>query len=165
MNKQLYIDFDGVILDTIDVCYKMIADRQIERSETEKVETFFKELDWSEIIDTTPVINDSINEIRKICDSNKFNIFILTHVYSTNEMVSKISFINKYLPEITVVSVPKALSKTDVVYPEGAILIDDYSGNLKDWEEKGGQAVKFVKEKENGKYIEITRLSEIINIF
>lgn len=165
MNKQLYIDFDGVILDTVNVCYKILADKKIERTEEEKVKTFFEELDWSSVVWTTPIINDSINEIKKICDTNKFNVFILTHVYSINEMIAKISYLNKYLPEITVVSVPKKISKTEVAYPEGAILIDDYSGNLKDWEEKGGLAVKFVKEKENGKYKEITRLSEIIDMF
>ena len=48
---------------------------------------------------------------------------------------------------------------------KNAILVDDFSGNLKDWEESGGIAVKFVREKENGKFTEITSLDELIDLF
>ena len=47
---------------------------------------------------------------------------------------------------------------------KGAILVDDYSGNLKEWQESGGIAVKFVKDLENGKYTEITSLDELLDM-
>ena len=46
-----------------------------------------------------------------------------------------------------------------------AILVDDFSGNLKEWEQSGGIAVKFVREKENSNFKEIVSLDELIDLF
>lgn len=163
--KQLYIDFDGVILDTLTKNYEILRENGIDIKDYDKVTEFFRELDWKKTIEETEQINDSINEIKKICASKKFNVYILTHVNSTNEMVEKIKYIHKYLPSVTVVSVPKEISKTEVVNPCSAILIDDYSGNLKEWQKKLGIGIKFVRTLENGDYPEITHLSEVIDMF
>ena len=163
--KQLYIDFDGVILDTMTKSYEELKKENIDRKDEEKVREFFKNADWKKLIEETEEINDSINEIKKICDSKKFNVYILTHVNSTNEMVEKIKHLHKKLPLVTVVSVPKEIPKTEVVNPSAAILIDDYSGNIKEWQKKLGIGIKFVKELEGSDYPEITHLSEVIDMF
>lgn len=163
--KQLYIDFDGVILDTMTKSYKVLEEKNIDIKDKEKVIEFFRNLDWEKLIEETDVINDSINEIKKICESKKFNVYILTHINSTNEMIAKINYLHKNLPLVTIVSVPKQIPKTEVVNPSAAILIDDYSGNIKEWQKKLGIGIKFVKEKENGDYPEITHLSEVIDMF
>ena len=163
--KQLYIDFDGVILDTMDKTYKTMRENGIDIKDQEKVRAFFRDLDWGKLIKETEQINDSINEIKKICASKKFNVYILTHINSTNEMVEKIKFLHEQLPQVTIVSVPKEIPKTNVVNACSSILIDDYSGNIKEWQKNLGIGIKFVKEKENGEYPEITHLSEIIDMF
>lgn len=163
--KQLYIDFDGVILDTMSKTYKVLEESGIDKNDYDKVTEYFRNLDWKKLIEETDVINDSINEIKKICASKKFNVYILTHVNSTNEMVEKIKYLHKVLPQVTVVSVPKEIPKTDVVNPSAAILIDDYSGNIKEWQKKLGIGIKFVKEPENGDFPEISHLSEVIDMF
>lgn len=163
--KQLYIDFDGVILDTITKTYKTLEESGIDTKDQVKVMEFYRKLDWKKLIEETEEINDSINEIKKICASKKFNVYVLTHVNSTNEMVEKIRYLHKNLPQVTVVSVPKQIPKTEVVNPCAAILIDDYSGNIKEWQKKLGIGIKFVREKENGDYPEITHLSEVIDMF
>lgn len=163
--KQLYIDFDGVILDTMTKSYKELEKEHIDKHDQEKVMEFFRKLDWKKLIEETDVINDSINEIKKICASKKFNVYILTHINSTNEMVEKIKFLHKNLPSVTIVSVPKEIPKTEVVNPSAAILIDDYSGNVKEWQKKLGIGIKFVKELEGSDYPEITHLSEVIDMF
>ena len=61
--------------------------------------------------------------------------------------------------------VPKEISKTKVVHSEGAILVDDYSGNLKEWEENGGISVRFSKDLESQGYKVINRLDNLINMF
>ena len=142
--KQLYIDFDGVILDTMTKSYEELKKENIDRNDDEKVREFFRNTDWKKLIEETEEINDSINEIKKICDSKKFNVYILTHVNSTNEMIEKIKYLHKKLPLVTVVSVPKEIPKTEVVNPSAAILIDDYSGNIKEWQKKLGIGIKFV---------------------
>lgn len=163
--KQLYIDFDGVILDTMTKSYKELEKEGIDKKDQEKVMEFFRNTNWQKLIEETEEINDSINEIKKICASKKFNVYILTHINSTNEMVAKIKYLHKKLPQVTVVSVPKEIPKTEVVNPSAAILIDDYSGNIKEWQKKLGIGIKFVKTLENGDYPEITRLSEVIDMF
>lgn len=163
--KQLYIDFDGVILDTMTRSYEELKKENIDIKNQEKVMEFFRNLDWKKLIEETDEINDSINEIKKICDSKKFNVYILTHINSTNEMIEKIKYLHKNLPQVTVVSVPKQIPKTEVVNPSAAILIDDYSGNIKEWQKKLGIGIKFVKELEGSDYPEITHLSEVINMF
>ena len=163
--KQLYIDFDGVILDTMTKTYKEIEEAGIDKTNQEKVMEYFRGIDWEKLIEETDEINDSINEIKKICASKKFNVYILTHVNSTNEMIAKIKYLHRVLPQVTVVSVPKQIPKTEVVNPSAAILIDDYSGNIKEWQKKLGIGIKFVKEKENSDYPEITSLSEVIDMF
>ena len=163
--KQLYIDFDGVILYTMTRSYEELKKENIDIKNQEKVMEFFRNLDWKKLIEETNEINDSINEIKKICDSKKFNVYILTHINSTNEMIEKIKYLHKNLPQVTVVSVPKQIPKTEVVNPSAAILIDDYSGNIKEWQKKLGIGIKFVKELEGSDYPEITHLSEVINMF
>ena len=163
--KQLYIDFDGVILDTMTKSYEELNKRGIDLKDQEKVMAFFRELDWKKLIEETEPINDSINEIKKICASKKFNVYILTHINSTNEMVEKIKYLHKNLPQVTIVSVPKEIPKTEVVNASAAILIDDYSGNIKEWQKKLGIGIKFVKESEGSDYPEITHLSEVIDMF
>jgi len=163
--KQLYIDFDGVILDTMSKTYETLKEQNIDKNDQEKVQAFFRDLDWKKLISETEEINDSINEIKKICDSKKFNVYILTHINSVNEMVEKINYLHKKLPSVTIVSVPKQIPKTEVVNASSAILIDDYSGNIKEWQKKLGIGIKFVKELEGSDYPEITHLSEVIDMF
>lgn len=163
--KQLYIDFDGVILDTMAKTYEELDKMKIDKKDQVKVKEYFRNIDWEKLIEETDIINDSINEIKKICACKKFNVYILTHINSTNEMIEKIKYLHGVLPEVTVVSVPKELSKTEVVNPSAAILIDDYSGNLKEWQKKLGIGIKFVKTLENSDYPELTHLSQVIDMF
>ncbi len=46
--KKLYIDFDGVILDTINVTYKMIENLGL--GTPEEVKDFYYNLDWDHLI-------------------------------------------------------------------------------------------------------------------
>ncbi len=163
--KQLYIDFDGVILDTMTKTYKTLKEEGIDVKDQPRVMEFFRNVDWKKLISETDVINDSINEIKRICDSKKFNVYILTHINSTNEMIEKINYLHNLLPQVTIVSVPKEIPKTEVVNPSAAILIDDYSGNLKDWQKKLGIGIKFVREYENSDFPEVTHLSQVIEMF
>lgn len=141
--KNLYIDFDGVILDTINVMYDLMDELEIDRTNYEESLKFFQNVDWRTILNETPQINESISCIQKLIESNLFDIAILTHVNSLNEIVEKVKFIRKYLGNITIIPVPKAISKTKMVHAKDAILVDDYSGNLREWEEAGGIGIRF----------------------
>ena len=60
---------------------------------------------------------------------------------------------------------PKEISKTKMVHTKGAILVDDYAGNLQEWEESGGIAVRFSKEMESHGYKVINKLDMLIDMF
>lgn len=162
---NLYIDFDGVILDTITVTYNMLNNVGINPSDNEKTEKFYLELDWKKLLNDTPIINDGIKCIEKIINSNKFNVTILTHVCSLKEATEKVKYIRKYFKDITVIPVPKAISKTKMVHTKDSILIDDYSSNLIEWEKEGGIGVRFNLKLESKGFKVIDKLDKIIDMF
>lgn len=160
--KRLYIDFDGVILDTIVVTYQMLKEKGI-TDEDEKTE-FYKNLDWANLLATTAEINDSLNCVQKIIDSKKFEVAILTHVNSLQEIIAKVEYIRKYFPDITIIPVPKFISKTKMIHTEGAILVDDYDGNLREWREENGICVLFSRELEDKGFMVIDRLDQLLTM-
>ena len=163
--KNLYIDFDGVILDTIKVTYDMVDRLEINREDFEKMSEFYENLNWKKILSLTPIINDAFNDIKKLYECGKFNIAILTHVNSLDEAVAKINYIRKYIKEVTIIPVPREVSKTKMCKIEGAILVDDYSGNLKDWEKEGGIGIQFSLEVKDKGFKTIDKLDKLIDMF
>ena len=47
--KNLYIDFDGVICNTIEITYKMMEDEGIDLKDSKRVQEFYKNLDWDSV--------------------------------------------------------------------------------------------------------------------
>lgn len=141
--KNVYIDFDGVIMDTIRVTYDMLDRLEINRDDSEKIREFYANLNWKQILSLTPIIHDSFDCIKKLLDSGKFDIAILTHVTSLDEAIAKINHIRKYVKDVTIIPVPRELPKTVMCSTKGSILIDDYSENLREWEKAGGIGIQF----------------------
>lgn len=162
--KNLYIDFDGVILDTIDVTYRLLENENIDVKDIKTVENFYKTLDWKNLLSITPEINHAFSCIQELLDSKKFNIAILTHVNSLDEMIEKVKFIRKHTDHLTIIPVPKPLSKTKMVRAKDAILIDDYTKNLKEWKQEGGIGIKFSKKPKESEFITISSLNQILEM-
>lgn len=162
--RNLYIDFDGVIMNTIEITYQDMTNKNINQDNQKEVRDYYKNLDWIQLLKKSKIINNGIECIEKIIESEKFEISILTHVNSLHEAVEKIKFIRKYFKDITIIPVPRELSKTEMVHVEDSILIDDYAGNLQEWQEKGGISIRF-SEKMHGKgFIVIDKLDKILDI-
>ena len=123
---NLYIDFDGVLVDTINETYKMMAEKGISLSDTESVGKFYRELDWNKLLSNTKEINNAFENISALEDSIIYKPCILTTVHSTSEMKAKILFIRSKNKNINVICVPKGIEKCDIVDPRNSILIDDY---------------------------------------
>ncbi len=162
--KNLYIDFDGVIMNTIEITYEDMNKKNINQANQIEVRNYYKNIDWQDLLKRSHVINDGINCIKLLIESDKYEVSILTHINSLHEAVEKIKYIRKYFKDITIIPVPRELSKTDMVHVEGSILIDDYAGNLSEWKEKGGIAIRF-SEKLHGKgFTVIDKLDQIFDI-
>lgn len=162
--KNLYIDFDGVILDTISHLYGDEEYKKIGKSDLEQA-NYFSNYPWENIIKDENIICNSISSINKIIESNKFNLSILTHVTSIREAVLKINYLRKYFDDITIIPCPKQVSKTQMVHTKDSILVDDYSGNLREWESAGGIGVKFSLGVEPNEFTVITNLEQLIDLF
>lgn len=159
--KKLYIDFDGVILDTIKTTYELMDNLNIDKNNQQISRQFYRELDWNQTLKDTPEINYSINNIKKLMKSKKFDIAVLTHIVTYEEGVAKIEYLQERIPELSVILVPKEFSKTQIVNPEDSILIDDYTENLREWKSKGGIGIKFSSSKKPNEFPVITSLEEI----
>ena len=160
--KNLYIDFDGVILDTITPLYNDYQNQNISK---ENAQMFFSNYPWENIIDDKYIINNAIDDIYEIINSNKFNLAILTHVNSINEAVLKINYLRQYFKDITIIPCPKEVSKTKMIHTKDSILIDDYAGNLREWKQEGGVGVRFNREGNGKGFLTIKNLKEIIDMF
>jgi len=159
--QKLYLDCDGVILDTINMTYKMLRERNI--TEYTEIEDFYRKINWDALIIESGEIDNSINKIKKL--NNYFDIEILTHVNSEGEVISKLNYFKEVLPEVNVITVSKEIKKADFVNPKGAILVDDYLANLEYWYEKGGIPIKFSDSGKNCKYEVITDLLDLLKIY
>ena len=163
--KNLYIDFDGVICNTIEITYKMMKDANIDLNDDDKVTELYKDLDWNHVLSICTVINDAMDNIKKLASSGKFDIAILTHVNSMNETIEKLKFIRKYLKDITIIPVPKAVSKTKMINARFSILVDDYVGNLDEWKEAGGIGVRFDLDMDGKGFLVIDHLDDLLELF
>lgn len=151
MKKDIYIDYDGVIRGTMSISYEMMQRQNIDLNDRKKVIEFYEKLDWNYLISISLELNRAYYYINKIISENKYNVSILTKINSINEMSAKIFDIRKN-SDVKTICVPNTIDKTDVVNPNGNILIDDFSGNLLNWKEKGGISVKFT-DKEDERFV------------
>lgn len=165
---NLYIDFDGVIMNTIDVTYEDLKNKGLNTKSPENAEAirnYYATMDWEELLNKRATfINNAVECINNIVASKKFNVSILTHVTSLKEAVEKINYTRKYLNNITIIPVPRDVSKTSMVKTKNAILIDDYVGNLEEWKNNGGMGVKFSTELKGKGFPVINRLDQILEL-
>lgn len=159
--KKLYLDCDGVILDTINKSYQMLKEEGI-TGETE-VRKFYSNINWEKLIEDSGEINNGVSKIKEL--TKYFDVEILTHVNSENEAKVKVEYFAKVLPGIKVITVPKEINKADYVEPTNCILVDDFAPNLDYWQKKSGIPVKFSDSGKEYDYLAISDLLELINLF
>lgn len=108
---KLYIDFDGVIKNTIAYMYREMDELGINyrgsHTNSKEVINYIKNLDWEFLLNNTSFINDSISAIKEIIDTGVYEVKILTHINSINEGKQKKIYLKKVLPEVKVITVPK----------------------------------------------------------
>lgn len=159
---QIYVDFDGVILDTDSV-----LDSEFKKVDNQKRSDFVQSYDWKELVNSSMVIN---NSLEYLCNT-KFDTYILSKISSINEGIAKVKYLRENNVLINIHLVPTKISKSDVVNPLGNILIDDKIYNLDEWSKKGGISIFFNKDNldtdikgiKNTKYPQINSLDILIS--
>lgn len=147
MKYKIYIDFDGVILDTWEYIFSQYKKKYNTDIIYEKsIKELMIEVGWNTIINKSNIINNSIDEI--ITLSKKYDVCILTKVNSKEEKKCKIEYLNKYGIK-NIICVPYEERKSDYAITNNSYLIDDDIRNLIDWEEKNGIPIYFNKNLDN----------------
>ena len=77
-NKKIFIDFDGVILDSEERILKQKLSSNLDWDD------FFQTVDWFQLLSTSKIINNSVNYILEKQKSYK-NLAILTKIHTVNE--------------------------------------------------------------------------------
>ena len=168
MKINLYLDCDGVILDTIPAIDKALQKVGYTYKGQSKNEPFMKDFlknkfNWEEEIELIPILDDSVNKIKKLDKEDIFNIKILTHVISDKEAKAKEKLFAELLPNIEVITVPKEIKKTEMVEVKNGILVDDFLPNVVDFNSEGGIGIKFAGKETSDDVIRITDLLELID--
>lgn len=137
--ERIFIDFDGVILDTEerivrlkDNCPNLTWDE------------FLDQLDWFLLLSEAKVINNAVDCIMEAQNNKQKEIFILTKIHTLLEMQAKATYLRNAKVQTPVLFVPPHVKKSQIYLPaNGEILIDDDIKNLVDWEESGGKGIYF----------------------
>lgn len=162
--RRKYVDFDGVIKDTYQPLFEDYWEKRKNGEYIDDTEHVIKK-DWIYVLAKSPIINDAIKILNEVDNS-----VVCTRVHSLeNEGVAKIRDMRELGLKCDIILVPYQLKKTDVVDPEGNILVDDAIFNLDDWVHDGGFPIFFDKDgtnvdgwgRENTKYVK-TRSLEIL---
>lgn len=139
---MLYIDFDGVILDTEPLLFeewRKNPNRHL-LPESEKIK-YIQNCNWNYIVNNSAVINDSVYYLKEM---NPSASCILTKVHSLeNESVEKIKWLRGKGVKQSVIIVPHYFKKTEMVDARGNVLVDDCLKNLDDWVQAGGIPIFF----------------------
>lgn len=139
---MVYIDFDGVILDTEGLLFeewRKNPNRHL-LTEMDKIK-YIQKSDWNYIINNSEIINDSIYYLKQMDPRQSA---ILTKIHSSaNEGIAKIRWLRDKGVKQSIILVPYMAKKTDMVDACGNILIDDCLKNLDDWSYNNGIPIFF----------------------
>ena len=137
---KYYIDFDGVILDTLTIYSNIFHDNKYD-----KWESIYTHFEFDNIFCKDNEINDSINKLKAL--QNKYNLILLSKVVNEDEAKAKKRFLLKNNINIETIFVPYHDKKTDYVNVDiNTILIDDQTDNIDEWIKLGGKGILFNKE-------------------
>jgi len=142
--KDLYIDCDGVIFNTISVAFKEMKELGVDLSDEDAITDYFVKCDWDKLIKEGGIINDSIEKIKILSESESFNsVQVATHRCSYLEGVIKTDKFRELIPNVKIVTIPKKIPKHYAVPANGHILIDDARHKIEDWVNAGGIGILF----------------------
>ncbi len=148
--RDLYIDCDGVIFNTIKPAFKEMEELGIDLKNEEAITNYFKHCDWNYLIEVGGSINDSITKIKILSESNCFNtVNVATHRCSYIEGVIKTNVFKKLIPTIKIITIPKKIGKHFAVPVKNNILIDDAKNKIVDWINHGGIGILFSESTKN----------------
>ncbi len=144
MKRDLYIDCDGVIYNTIDYAFQNMKTLGIDVTNQDAITNYFKNCNWVQLIRNGGQINNSCQKIVNLKRSNLFrNVAVATHHCSFIESQIKNTEFEKELENIQIFNIPKKIPKHFALNARGHILVDDALEKIIGWINDGGYGVLF----------------------
>lgn len=162
---MIYIDFDGVIVDSWPVILeeykKNFGNSNIEEV---KLRELFKIISWNKVLNKSKLNIKNIAALKR-CEGD--NLAILTKYNTVEEKNEKEIFWKKQNIDIKIFFVDIDLPKTSINNVKNNFLIDDESKNLDAWSLAGGIGILYSKNNNhkdsdeifNEKYVEIHEIT------
>ncbi len=142
--RNLYIDFDGVMFDTVTYAFLEMKRLGIDTTNQDEITNYFKKVDWNYLIDKAGVLNNSIQKIEKLIESKEFLLVeVATHRCSFNEGIIKTDDLKSRIHNLKVTTIPKKIEKHFALNAKGNILIDDAESKILGWIHDGGIGILF----------------------
>ena len=139
--KKLFLDLDGVLIDTNKYIQEMINDSEVDTTTKDSYIKLCKSFPWRYFLKNCDEINNSFEIIFEL--NKVYDLTIITHFYSLNEEELKIDYITTNFKGIKYITVPFNKKKNDVVSAKDCILVDDYYVNIENWNSSGGIGLYF----------------------
>lgn len=155
MNKEIYIDFDGVILDTqveVDKLYYAHGGI-IDESWNKFLEN---DIDWKKLLSDSQVIGNSFEVLKELYNQGQ-KTYIFSRVFSLIEAQEKLNYLrsNNILTDFIIC--PKRTRKSEVITPnKNRILVEDSTSNAIDWKNNGGLELLFTTD--------ISKLNQVLEL-
>lgn len=108
--KKLYLDLDGVIINTNKFAQEEITKSGIDITQKNSLIELCKTFPWRCFLDNCETINNSFEIVPKL--SLKYDVTIITHCYSSLEADLKQNFIKNKFQNIKCITVPFKKRKT-----------------------------------------------------
>lgn len=144
---KLFLDLDGVIINTNKFIQETIKNSGIDSSIKESFIELCKSFPWNNFLEQCEEINNSFELVERL--NTQYDLTIITHCYSDSEAELKIDFIKKKFKDVKCITVPFTKTKNEMVdSTANSILIDDYIVNVDNWNKSGGIGLYF-SDKEN----------------
>ena len=142
--RSLYIDFDGVLFDTITYAFLEMKKIGVDLSNDDAITAYFAKANWQELINQGGILNDSIKKIELLMESNEFErVEVATHRCSYIEGVIKTNDLKTRIPNLKVTTIPRKIHKHFALKSHDNILIDDAKKKVIDWIDDGGIGILF----------------------
>ena len=116
----------------------------VDITDQDAITNYFKVCNWNKLIDEGGTINDSIEKIKILIESNEFNyLAVATHRCSYTEGVIKTNKFKELIPNIKIITIPKKIGKHFAIPVKNNILIDDALDKIQNWINHGGIGILF----------------------
>lgn len=137
-DKQIFLDFDGVILDSEQKILELKS-----KNQELSWDVFFEFVDWKKLLLDSNEIHNSLSIIRELEARNR-QLFILTKVHTLVESLAKVEYLRSKNIHVPIFFVPPHVKKSQVYIPtENDVLIDDSLKNINDWNQHNGVGILF----------------------